>query len=144
MDFGMFDTDNAGSPLEKADEFSTTLIIADNDTGYPAAISTPSKSEKSVDFMAEMACRFITLMRHDHVEIKTDNEPAILVLQRAIQKRRLPQTTKLVNTSPYSSASNGRAEKTIQQIRNQAIALKLCLEGRYKAAVTANMAIWPW
>jgi hypothetical protein len=144
MDFGIFDTDDAGNAHMKADEFATTLVIADNDTGYPAAISTPSKAERSLDFMCEMVCRFITLMRHDTVEVHCDNEPAIIALQKAIQKKRLPQVTRLTNTPLYSSESNGRAERAIQSVRRQTVALKLATELSYGIALSANMALWPW
>jgi hypothetical protein len=56
----------------------------------------------------------------------------------------MPQVTRITNTPLYSSQSNGRAERTIQSVRRQTVALKLATELKYGVLVTSDLAIWPW
>jgi hypothetical protein len=142
LDFGWFTTGQAEDPGTNATDFATTLVVADNDTGYPYAVSCPEKTV--TPYLVHVICKFLTLMRHRKLRLKTDNEPAVLALAQAVAKARLPDETLFDQTPLYSSASNGRAERTIQTVRRQAVCIRLDLERRYGMTIDSNHPVWPW
>ena len=86
---------------------------------------------------------YIDRIGHRKVRLRTDNEPSIMEIAKLVSKKREQET--VVETTPrYSSASNGRAERTIQTIRKQMVTLKLAAESRYGFKLTAGHAAWGW
>ena len=142
MDYCDAGTDSAGNPLQKAE--STCLVVVDNDTGYPCAITTPTKDMSSMSYLIAVCVKFIEFMKHDRVCIRTDGEPSIKSLALKIKQARLPKVTILEDTPLYSSASNGRAERTIQTVRRQAIALRLGVERQYGVKIDASHPLYSW
>jgi hypothetical protein len=132
LDYGNFDTDDTTGKTvedpEAPDRLATTLIMCDDDSGYPYAVSTPTKAVSP--YLTTCATKFITLLRHEGIRLRTDNEPAIVKLAEQVAKAREPKTTMLEQTPLYSSASNGRAERTIQTVRRQSVTMKLDLQSR--------------
>ena len=61
--------------------------------------------------------------------LKTDGEPAMLVLQEAIAKARSPRTIPR-NPLAYNPQSNGTAEKAVQDVAGQLRRLTLAVEAR--------------
>ena len=135
MDFGNFDCEG---PSEEG--VSDTLVLADEDTGYPYAITSPDK--KATVYLETCVNKFLTLLRHDSIRLRTDGEPTIVALANKIAKAREPKVTVLEVTPRYSSQSNGKAERTIQTVRRQAITIKLDVEARYRTKVLPSM--WAW
>ena len=66
------------------------------------------------------------------VQLKSDQEPAIVELQSAIQLAR-PGSVILVNSPVGESESNGRVENTIRRIQEKTRVLRHQLETNMKA-----------
>ena len=108
----------------KSEGTTDVLLMTDAETGYVAAIPAKSKGAESHPHLVDMAEKFLTLMRHQKVKLRSDGEPAIKLLVQKIKERWSQKHTTLVEETPlyslYSSASNGRAERAIQTVRRLA------------------------
>ena len=77
------------------------------------------------------------------VQLKSDQEPAIVELQSAIQLAR-PGSVILVNSPVGESESNGRVENTIRRIQEKTRVLRHQLETNMKAKIPNDSVLMPW
>ena len=78
------------------------------------------------------------------IRLKTDQEPAIVDLQRAIISKREGAVTLPVNSPVGDSQSNGRVENAIKRVRNLVKVLKSNLEARWGIKVDREHPVYPW
>ena len=64
----------------KSEGTTDVLLMTDAETGYIAAIPAKSKGAESHPHLVDMAEKFLTLMRHQKVKLRSDGEPAIKLL----------------------------------------------------------------
>ena len=51
--------------------------MTDAETGYVAAIPSPSKGQEMYTHLTKMVITFLKVMRHEKVKIRSDQEPAL-------------------------------------------------------------------
>ena len=129
--------------MEPARAFATTLVLVEDKSGYPLAISLETKGGPSHAYVCAVVDRWLDTLGIKKCRLCPDGEPSIVSLAQRIAKYRLPRVTVLETTPLYSSASNGRAERTIQTVRRQAVCLKLSVELNYGMRLTADHPLWP-
>ena len=78
------------------------------------------------------------------VRIKSDQEPAIVDVQRAEIAKRGSATTILVNSPVGDSQSNGRVENAIKKVRNMVKTILSSLESRWGIRVTRDHPVHRW
>ena len=75
--------------------------------------------------------------------LKTDGEPCMLALQRAMALLR-PGLTKPENPPAYNPSSNGACEKAVQDVSGQIRALTLALETRLGLKIEEDHPVLDW
>ena len=83
-------------------------------------------------------------MGHSEITLKTDQEPAIRDLQRAVKEKRAPYKTILENSPVEASGSNGIAEKAVQELEGQVRAMRLALAARIGEMPAEASAVMAW
>ena len=78
------------------------------------------------------------------VRIKSDQETAIVDVQKAVIAKRGNVTTIPVNSPAGDSQSNGRVENTIKKVRNLVKTLLSSLESRWGVRMTRDHPVYPW
>ena len=78
------------------------------------------------------------------IELKCDQEPAIVELQAEIVRRRGGARTVPTNSPVGASQSNGRAENAIQRVTGQIRTMKSDLEGHLGIQVGLEHPLFPW
>ena len=100
----------------------TVLFMHDRSTKMMHAVPTPAKGGRSLSFLTQELCRFVTWLGHQEVCLRTDNEPSTVSLldscRKALKGLGIHTTVELV--VPGNKEGNGAAEVTVQVIRNQA------------------------
>ena len=138
-----FDVASSGEDGKRVEGTTVTLLLTDAETGYVAAIPSPSKGQEMYTHLTKMVITFLKVMRHEKLKIRADQEPALKALIGMV-KEQWPHRI-LVEESPlYSSQSNGRAERAIQTVRRLAASLRVATELRYEMALSSGMVAWPW
>ena len=141
--FDWFDIAGSTEAGERAEGVTQALLVIDSETGYVAAIPTPSKGAEGYPHLTKMIVTFLKLMRHEKVVLKSDQEPAIRALIAEV-KEAWPHRA-LVEESPlYSSQSNGRAERAIQTVRRLAASLRVAVELRLGIRIDSSHNAWSW
>ena len=75
--------------------------------------------------------------------MKSDNEDAIIALQKAAAAMRAGETV-LIHSPVRSSKSNGRMENAVQRWQGQLRTTKHFLESRIKCKIPADSALFSW
>ena len=78
------------------------------------------------------------------VRVKSDQEPAIVDVQRAMIAKRGSAPTIPVNSPVGDSQSSGRVENAIKKVRNMVKIILSSLESRWVARVTRDHPVCPW
>ena len=78
------------------------------------------------------------------VRIKSDQEPAIVDVQRAVIAKRGNAPTIPVNSPVGYSQSNGRVENEIKKVRNMVKTILSSLESRWDVRVSRDHPVYPW
>ena len=78
------------------------------------------------------------------VRIKSDQEPAIVDVQRAVIAKRGNAPTIPVNSPVGDSQSNGRVENAIKKVRNMVKTSLSSLESRWGIRVARDHPVYPW
>jgi len=138
-----FDVASSGENGKKVEGTTVTLLLTDAETGYVAAIPSPSKGQEMYSHLTKMVITFLKLMRHKKLKIRSDQEPALKALIGMV-KEKWPHRI-LVEESPlYSSQFNGRAERAIQIVRCLAASIRMAVELRIGMILDLGMIVWPW
>ena len=78
------------------------------------------------------------------VRIKSDQEPAIVDVQRAVTAKRGNAPTIPVNSPVGDSQSNGRVENAIKKVRNMVKTILSSLQSRWGIRVARDHPVYPW
>ena len=78
------------------------------------------------------------------VRIKSDQEPAIVDVQRAVIAKRGSAPAIPVNSPVGDSQSNGRVENAIKKVRNMVATILSSLESKLGIRVTRDHPVCPW
>ena len=78
------------------------------------------------------------------VRTKSDQEPAIVDVQRAVIAKRANAPTIPVNSPVGDSQSNGRVENAIKKVRNMVKTILSSLESRWGIRVARDHPLYPW
>ena len=78
------------------------------------------------------------------VRIKSDQEPAIVVVKGAVINKRGNAPTILVNSRVGDSQSNGRVENATKKVRNMVKTILSSLESRWGVRVARDHPVYPW
>ena len=78
------------------------------------------------------------------VRIKSDQEPAIVNVQRAVIAKRGNAPTIPVNSPVGDSQSNGRVENAIKKVGNMVKTILSSLESRWGIRVARDHPVYPW
>ena len=78
------------------------------------------------------------------VRIKSDQETAIVDVQRAVIAKRGNAPTIPANSPVGDSQSNGRVENAIKKVRNMAKTILSSLESKWGVRVTRDHPVYPW
>ena len=78
------------------------------------------------------------------VRIKSDQEPAIVDVQRAVIAKRGSAPTIPVNSPVGDSQSNGRVENASKKVRNTVKTILSSLESTWSVRVARDHPVYPW
>ena len=78
------------------------------------------------------------------VRVKSDQEPAIVDVQRAVIAKRGSAPTILVNSPVGDTHSNGRVENAIKKVRNKVKIILSSVESRWGIRVARDHPVYPW
>ena len=118
-----------------------TLVMVDDKTNM---ICARVVKKKGVDeYSVKCVTKFIELLGHKRIVLKSDNEPAIKSLKDEVKRH---TSVEIVNEeSPvYESKSQGKCERTVQKVQEQFRAMKDGLETRLGERIDSGNPIIPW
>ena len=124
-------------------EMTVKIIVAkDESTGVLMAYRTSQKGHGDT-WLIKRLIQDIENLGRTSIILKTDGEPAMATLQRALQAAR-PHQTVPENPPAYNPQSNGACEKAVQDVAGQIRKLKLALEARLKIEIAEDSNIMQW
>ena len=121
-----------------------TLVMVDNKTGYLGCVPMNAKSQ--FDLATKEVIAFIQTLGYSNVQLRCDNEPSALQLQRLIveARQRMGLQTQATTPSAYQHG-NSLAENAVQRIRGLAGSLMHSLQCKLGGVViSSNHALWTW
>ena len=127
----------------------TCLFVHDRATKMMAAIPTPQKGGKHLQYLTTEVTRFIVHTQHREIAIRTDREPSILALTDAVKRtcRNLDIVVHDEGAPVGDHQSNGAAEITVQILRAKAGLLVQQIEDRLaggKVIFGCNHPVFCW
>ena len=127
---------------EMLEEKITTLVVKDNESGstlcYDCVVKGPTDT-----WVVKQLVNDIEHWGRKDICLKSDGEPAMLALQRAVADMRTSRTV-LRNPPVYNPQSNGAAEKAVQDVSGHMRVLVLALEARLKTKLDLTLPIIKW
>jgi hypothetical protein len=141
IDFGF--TKAAGITAKDVDEdFATTLVGCDRDTGSILAFVTGGKTV--TDYVVDRCVKFLDRVHpRKAVTVRSDTEHAPQAIIAAIVAKRETEVTHQ-SGKLKDSASMGQVEATIRWWRGKLKTLRYDVEMRYGRKVTPNHVLWPF
>ena len=127
---------------EEDESQAPVWVMTDHETKAVFAYVCESKGSESKG-LVDQVVEDINKLGHTKVILKTDQEPAIRDVQRAVRDKRR-QATILENSPVGESQSNGRVERCIQTVVAQVRTMKDALEKRYCQEVDSRSPILHW
>ena len=125
-----------------ADHEMPVLVVHDRASKSHFAHAVPSKGV-SHPYAERALCRDLTRLGYKKVILKSDGEPAITALVRAVQANWQGQVVP-ERSPPYESRSNGAVERAVQTVQGQARTLKEALQvsSGYVFSDTSPILAW--
>ena len=127
---------------ELLEEKITALVVKDNESGSTLCYDCTAKGPSDTWVVKQVVHDIGHWGRRD-LCLKSDGEPAMLALQRAIAELREGRTV-LRNPPVYNPQSNGAAEKGVQDVTGHVRVLVLALEARLKTKLDLTLPIIRW
>ena len=127
----------------KPEDKVVKIIVAKvHESGCVMSYRIESKGPQD-EWIVSAIIRAIEEFGRRDIVLKTDGEPAMLALQRAIAAGR-PGLTRPENPPSYKPASNGACEKAVQDVSAHVRALKLAPEARLGISLEEDHPIMEW
>ena len=116
---------------ERSDQFGACLVMAASETKAVHVVPVPTKGTASFKTVTEEVVRFSRAIRQ---------------ILRSVQQVRavmgLSSEVRMTGTNQH--ASNGQAERAVQNVRRLANCLRSFAETRAKVNIMGNMYVYPW
>ena len=111
---------------------------------WVSAFVVPAKGPE--DYAIDAVGKEIEKSGLTKMSIKSDQEPALVDLIRAVKRERGEniEVIKPEHSPVGESQSNGKVERTIRTIQAQVRTLKLMVESKYGASVKQESVLLPW
>ena len=129
--------------VEDANSMLRIVVGKDEATGMMMAHRVITKGPTD-EWVTRRLVKDIEELGRGDIILKTDGEPAMIALQRAIAELRKNLTTKPENPPAYNPEANGAAEKAVQDVSSQIRTLKLALEARLGITIPESSAVVDW
>ena len=126
----------------KTDKVLKIVVMKDEESGSVFSHRVDMKGPGDVWVVKKLVADIEELGRRDII-LKTDGEPAMLALQRAMALMR-PGLTKPENPPAYNPSSNGACEKAVQDVSAQIRTLTLALEARLGLKIEEDHPVMDW
>ena len=127
---------------EEDDIVVKIIVVKDESSGTVMAHRVNQKGHGD-EWTIKKIVQDISDMGRTSIVLKTDGEPAMISLQKAIQNVRKSQTIP-ENPPAYNPQSNGACEKAVQDVDGQLRKLKLALEARTGMEIKEDSNIVQW
>ena len=127
---------------EMLEEKITTLVVKDNESGSTLCFDCVVKGPTDTWVVKQLVGEIEHWGRRD-ICLKSDGEPAMLALQRAVADMRTGRTV-VRNPPVYNPQSNGAAEKAVQDVTGHMRVLVLALEARLRTKLDLTLPIIKW
>ncbi|CAE7021610.1 GIP [Symbiodinium natans] len=142
-----FDFAYTGRPKDPAKKL-VCLVVADSHTGSRNAWALPRKGgTESMRYATAELCRYLNVLGHNEVTLKSDNEPTCLALKAAVKayRTKLGLKTHIEAPEPGDHQSNP-AEQAIEFLRQLTCTILAEYEKETKTAVGSLDPIhgWAW
>ena len=121
----------------------TVLLTKDRGSKVPMANGVLCKGRSHEDTVHQAASNVKRLGHSHKILVKTDGEPALLDLRRAVMSKLGIQAAP-ENSEPYAPQSNGAIECGVKQFKGMLRTLNLALEDRIKAEIPVTHPIMLW
>ena len=129
---------------EDAKDLLCCLIAHDSVTGSVLAVPTPSKG--ATRHLGVELMRFVQSLGHAAVELRCDQEPATIKLQKAVVNARLRLGLKTTERNPPIGfhQSNGAVEKQVDLVRRLACTLLDLLRSKTGCQIGTSHPLFAW
>ena len=129
---------------EDAKDLLCCLIAHDSVTGSVLAVPTPSKG--ATRHLGVELMRFVQSLGHAAVELRCDQEPATIKLQKAVVNARLRLGLKTTERNPPIGfhQSNGAVEKQVDLVRRLACAFLDLLRSKTGCQIGTSHPLFAW
>ena len=143
FDFFYTKADGDEEPDETTPDTVLALVMVCSQTGYVACV--PLQNKNQLDLMNRELVQFVQRLGHSECNLRCDNEPAILQLQRLATRTRqsMGLKTKMTSSVAYDHG-NALAENAVSRVRALACSLMHQLHGRLGITLSTNNAMWSW
>ena len=131
------------TPEEKEEDMQPTLVIFDDDKQSFWALGVEQKgvTESVVKYVAGILDQ--SGYRGQKITFKTDQEPSIIALKRAIAAERVGETVP-IESPVRASKSNGRMENAVKTWQEQLRTIKHHVEARLGKRIEVDGVLFSW
>ena len=129
------------------------LVVKDSKSKVISAHVVKCKGVDDNGYAVEKLKRDILWFGYRSVILKSDNEPAIVVLLREVlrgmrvsveDEEKVPDQAAEAHPAPYDSKGNGSVENANRQVQGLIRTLKRCLEVRLKQRIPVDHPLMAW
>ena len=143
LDFFYTKADGDDEPDENTPDTVLSLVMVCSQTGYISCV--PLQHKNQLDLMNRELVQFVQRLGHSECNLRCDNEPAILQLQRLATRTRqsMGLKTKMTSSVAYDHG-NSLAENAVSRVRALACSLMHQVHGRLGITLSTSNAMWSW
>ena len=123
------------------------LVVKDSMSKMISAHVVKSKGTEDDGYAVAKLKRDIMWLGYAKLNLKSDNEPAIVaLLQEVLRGLKVEAAEQVaeVHPAPYDSKGNGSVENAVRQVQGQVRTMKRCLEIRLRRRIPADHPVMAW